>query len=92
MGELKVGDRIRIIGVPHGPNEDTPIETIQVFQRLIYRNRSVRIAYIQDDLPWFECRFRTPGGDWVYHSIGLLPEEGHLWKRVQPRMKSASCT
>jgi hypothetical protein len=89
--DLKVGDRIRIVGMPGEgvPNYYLHRDTKQVFKKLIARRRSVRIAEIDEyGSPWYTCRFRTRSGRWELHYLAVL-ELDNNWVRVKPRHKKS---
>jgi hypothetical protein len=87
-GELKVGDRIRIIAIPGEgvPGYYMHRDTRRVFKKLIARGRSVRIARIEWDMPWYICRFRMKNGKWEGHFLAVCVGDNN-WLRVKPRRK-----
>lgn len=83
---LKVGDRIRIVRKPldwafcHR-------ETKVLYNKLIKRARSLRIARIETDPagvkgPWIECKIKERNG-WHWHSL-LILDDGS-WVKVKKR-------
>jgi hypothetical protein len=93
MGKLKIGDRVRIVGIPGEGIEGYYIhrDTKWVFKKLIERRRSLRISRIVDGFPWFSCKFFRRGR-WEYHSIGLFPGEEYCWVKVKKRKKCKAAT
>ncbi|MBP3956050.1 hypothetical protein J8F10_12230 [Gemmata sp. G18] len=72
--ELKVGDRIRITGVPGDgiPGYQIHAETVRVYKKLVARGRAVRIYEIDEyGAPWFACRFRTKNKKWEHHFLAV---------------------
>jgi hypothetical protein len=87
MKRLKVGDRIRIIGVPGEgiPNYVIHRETVRVYKKLIARKRSVRIREIDEyGVPWFTCKFKKRNGAWEWHSMAVMDSDKN-WIPVRPR-------
>jgi hypothetical protein len=87
--QLRVGDRIRIIGIPGEgvPNYYLHRDTKRVFKMLIARGRSVRISEIDEyGLPWYTCRFRTRSGRWEWHYLAVCDLDNN-WVKVKPRHK-----
>ncbi|MCE9568273.1 MAG: hypothetical protein K8U57_40250 [Planctomycetes bacterium] len=85
--DLKVGDRIRIIGIPGDGISGYQIfpETARVYKKLVARGRSVRIYQIDEDgSPWFACRFRTKAGKWEYHFLAVSDTDSN-WIAVKGR-------
>lgn len=81
--DLKVGDRLRITGVP--TNYKVPPLTEKVFKQLAARKRSVRINKVDENgIAWYSCKFKRPDGTWVYHDIDVLPGEDN-WVLVKKR-------
>jgi hypothetical protein len=86
---LKVGDRIRIIGVPGegDPSYKLLTETKRVFKKLVARARSVRIFQIDEyGSPWYACRFKMKNGQWEHHWLAVYDREDN-WVLVKPRIK-----
>jgi hypothetical protein len=76
--ELRIGDRIRIVGVPGKgvPNYYIHRETVSVYKKLMARRRSVRIYEIDKyGTPWFRCRFKTRTGQWGWHFLGVFDND-----------------
>ena len=91
--KLKVGDRIRIIGIPGEGMEDYVIqpETIRAYKFLIKRGRSVRISEIDEyGLPWFHFIIKKKG-KLEHHSMNIM--EGDMnWVMVKSRDKNGPYT
>src|SRR5665213_2831494 len=72
---LRVNDLIRVIGIPKDwdkPNHPIDPSTRDLFERLITRRRPLRICEIDErGIPWIQCRFRLPNGDWDDHSLAV---------------------
>ena len=89
--DLKVGDRIRIIGIPGQgvPGYFLHRDTRRVFNKLIARGRPVRIAWIDEyGAPWYACRFRLKNGRWERHYLGVYDLD-YNWIKVKPRRDPA---
>ncbi len=87
MNDLKVGDRIRIIGVPTPKGEHYYLhkDTVAVWRQLAKRGRSVRIHKIDEyGSPWYECRFRRKNGRFDYHQLSVHEDEDN-WVKVKKR-------
>jgi hypothetical protein len=85
--DLKIGDRIRIIGVPGNgiPGYVIMPETVRVYKKLVARNLPVRICEIDEfGAPWYVCRFKKPNGTWEEHFLAVFDTDGN-WKPVQQR-------
>jgi hypothetical protein len=89
--ELRIGDRIRLVAMP---NEFAQAgyflhpSTRRVYERLIARNRPVRVYRIDDwGLPWIECKFRERDGRWACHSLAFNHDG---WVRVLRRPSGGS--
>lgn len=85
--KLKVGDRVRINAVPGSgiPGYTIHKDTIKVYEKLIARNRSVRICEIDEDgLPWYCCRFKRKNGQWEWHSLVIMDDDTN-WVKVRKR-------
>jgi hypothetical protein len=83
--ELRVGDRIRIVGIPGEgmPGYFLHRDTRRVYKLLIARRRSVRIYEIDGyGYPWYQCRFRTRNGQWEYHSL-MVAQYDNNWIKVK---------
>lgn len=79
--KLQIGDRIRITAIPDWAYIHP--DTIKVFEKLVARNRSVRISAIDDyGNPRYECRFRNGNGVWEYHYLAILEGENN-WIKVK---------
>jgi hypothetical protein len=88
ISELKVGDRIRIIGIPGDGIPDYVIlpETKRVYKRLIARGRSVRIARFDEyGQPWYDVRFLVRGR-WEVHTLAVFRSDKN-WVLVKPQRK-----
>jgi hypothetical protein len=87
--DLRVGDRIRIIGIPGAgdPNYYLHPDTKRAYTKLIARGRSVRIFKIDEyGAPWFAFRFKRKNGKWEYHWLNIYDWED-IWVPVKPRGK-----
>ncbi len=85
MTGLKVGDRVKITGVPPvKPGHTIPKETIRVWRKLAERGRAVTISSIDEyGSPWYNCRFKRKDGTWEYHSLSVNVEDDN-WKLMSP--------
>jgi hypothetical protein len=86
-GDLKVGDRIRIIGIPGEgvPGYFIHADTKYVFRKLVARGTPVRIYEIDAyGTPWYQCRFRIKNGKMETHWLAVCPGETN-WKMVKRR-------
>jgi hypothetical protein len=86
---LRVGDRIRILGMPGEGVSGYYLhrDTERVFKKLIARRRSVRIARIdKSGTPWYSFRFRMKSARWEWHSLAVC-ELDNNWALVEPRRK-----
>jgi hypothetical protein len=87
--DLKVGDRIRITGIP---GEGVPgyvllPETKRVYKKLIARGRPVRIYEIDEyGAPWYSCRFRRKNGQWEFHILAVFDGDRN-WVKVNSRLR-----
>jgi hypothetical protein len=84
--KLKVGDRIRITGIPGEGVAGYHIlpETVRVYKKLIARKRAVRICTIDEyGSPWFACRFRK-AGKWEQHFLAVYDTDNN-WIAVKSR-------
>jgi hypothetical protein len=87
--KLKIGDRIRIIGIPKGQMFK---ETREVFRKLAARKQPLRICEIDEyGQPWYRCRLRilrSPGQanrcKWEEHSLAIMEGDDN-WIKVKPR-------
>ncbi|AMV25310.1 hypothetical protein VT84_12995 [Gemmata sp. SH-PL17] len=89
--ELKVGDRIRITGVPSVgiPGYQIHAETVRVYKKLVARGRAVRIYEIDEyGAPWFACRFRTRGKKWEQHFLAVDDADKN-WVPVTRRSRAS---
>lgn len=87
VSELRIADRIRIVGVPGDgvPGYLISPETIRVYRKLLARNRSVRIRETDEfGSPWYLCRFKKPSGAWEEHSLAVFDTDNN-WKPVRHR-------
>ena len=86
---LRVGERIRIVRVPiefGQPGYFVDPDTRRLFELLVQRGRSHRIAWIDDSgLPYIDLRFRRFRGRRMYEGLGLVED---CWVRVRPRRAS----
>jgi hypothetical protein len=83
--ELKVGDRIRITGVPGEGVAGYHIhkDTARVYRKLVARGRAVRIYEIDEyGSPWFACRFRKTGGKRERHLLAVYDTDAN-WVAVK---------
>jgi hypothetical protein len=88
-GDLMIGDRIRIIGIPGKgvPGYWLHPDTRRVFKKLIARGRSVRIAEIDEyGTPWYTVKFRLKNGRWGWNFLAVCDHD-HNWVMVKPRRK-----
>ena len=87
--ELKIGDRIRILSVPHGTDAEyywISKDTVRVFKKIIARKRSVRISEIDEDgTPWYTCKFKRKNGTWEWHYMAVLEGDGDNWVKVKKK-------
>jgi hypothetical protein len=93
-GDLKVGDRIRIIGMPGVGVPDYYLhrDTRRTFRMLVARRRPVRIAWIDEfGSPWYTCRFRTKGGACERHDLAVCDLDNN-WVLVKPHRKKQERT
>lgn len=75
---LKIGDKIKIHSVPDGFIHS---DTVDVYKKLIERNRSVKINKIDEKgVCWYSCRFKV-NGRWEYHDLTVLDSETN-WIKV----------
>ena len=83
---LRIGDRIRLVHMPTDfsrPGYSVHRDTRRVYQRIIDRQRSVRICQLDEfGMPWIHCRFRRKDGRIEYHWL-LINHDG--WVRVRKR-------
>ncbi len=89
--ELRIGDRIRITGVPGTgiPGYQIHAETVRVYKRLIARGRAVRIYEIDEyGAPRFACRFRTRGKKWEHHFLAVDDADNN-WVAVIRRSRAS---
>lgn len=87
--DLRIGDRIRIVGIPGEgiPNYTIHPETVHVYKKLVKRKRSVRISHFDEfGSPWYHCRFRKRNGLWEYHSL-IVRSSDTNWVLVKPRKR-----
>jgi len=87
--DLRVGDRIRIIGLPGAsvPGYYLHPGTRRVFKKLIARKSSVRVARIDEyGSPWYTCRFRMNDGGWESHDLAVCEGDDN-WVKVPSRRK-----
>jgi hypothetical protein len=85
--KLRVGDRIRIVGIPGEGDPDYCIlpETVRVYKKLIERRRPVRIYRLDEyGQPWFTCKFKRRNGTWEWHSLAVFREDDN-WIRIEKR-------
>ena len=90
--DLKIGDRIRITGIPGEgiPGYVIHRDTVRVYKQLMARGRSVRIREIDEyGSPWYFCRFRTRNGEWEYHSLAVYESDTN-WVQVRGRTATPS--
>lgn len=87
--DLKVGDRIRIIGIPGEgiPGYWLHPDTERVFKKLTARGTPVRIGRIDEyGSPWYACRFRMKNGRWESHYLGVFDNDNN-WVLVKRRQR-----
>ena len=88
--ELRVGDRIRIVGIPGkgDPNYFILPETKRVYKMLMARKRSVRIFEIDEyGSPWYMCKFKKADGTWDWHYLGVFDGDDNWIPVIQRRTK-----
>ena len=87
--ELRVGDRVRFVGLPDEwsePGYQVHDESVALIRTLIERGRSSRVCKITEDgYPWIEVRVRCQDGALEHHSWGIYDSTG--WVRVVPRAR-----
>ena len=86
--ELKVGDWIRITGVPGAGvlNYYIQKDTVRVYKKLVARNRPVRIRVIDEyGAPWYRCLFTKPNGKWEGHDLAVFDSDNN-WMPVKRRI------
>jgi len=85
--DLKVGDKIRIIGYPgeFDPDYFLHEETRAVYKKLMKRKGPVRIAYIEDGIPWYKFRQKIDG-QWAEECLAVLDGDNN-WELVQSSEK-----
>ena len=84
---LKIGDKIRITGLPSVIQGILPNETKRVWEKLAKRGRYVVISSIDDfGQPWYNCRFKKRDGTWEHHFLSVGEGEDN-WTLVQSRKK-----
>ncbi len=85
--ELRVGDRIRIVGMPwdaDAPGYFFASETRRLFKKLIARGRPLRVFEIDEyGLQWVACRFHRRDGSWEHHRLAVNDDS---WVRVKSRV------
>jgi hypothetical protein len=84
---LRIGDRIRITGIPGKAVPDYYInpDTKRVYKKLIARKRSVRISEIDRyGGPWLCCCLRMKDGTWEWHFLAEYDSDGN-WVPVKSR-------
>jgi hypothetical protein len=89
MAKLRVGDNVRIIGIPGIGIAGYVLhpDTKRAYQMLIARGRSVRICRIDEDgLPWFSFRIKQKNGIVVHHSMSIMRDDDN-WVAVKHRKK-----
>jgi hypothetical protein len=94
VSELKVGDRIRITGVPGEGVKGYCIhpDTVLVYKKLVARGRAVRIYEIDEyGSPWFACRFRKKSGKWEHHTLAVIDTDTN-WIAVKRQRTSRNTT
>lgn len=83
---LRVGERIRFVRVPaefDRPGYVVARDTRRLFEHLVRRGRSHRIAWIDAwGLPYIDLRFRRVRGRRINESLGIHEA---CWVRVRPR-------
>ncbi len=87
--KLRVGDRIRIIGLPGVgiSNYYLHPDTKRAYKTLISRGRSLRICEIdQHGLRWFNFRIKRSNGIWEHHSMCITQDDDN-WVIVKHRRK-----
>src|SRR6516164_5054356 len=87
--DLRVDDRIRIIGIPGAGDLNYYLhrDTKRAYKELIARGRSLGIVKIDEyGDPWFAFRFRMKNGKWEYHWLSILASDDN-WAPVIPRGK-----
>jgi hypothetical protein len=87
--ELKVGDRIRIVGLPRNYPVDLNPDTKRVLRKLISRRRPVTIDEIDEHAPWYSCRFRMKNGKLEDHSLAVCDGDDN-WVLVKRRRQNGN--
>jgi hypothetical protein len=90
--QLRIGDWIMITGVPGTgvPNYYIHRDTKRVFEKLVARNRPVRIREIDEfGAPWYMCRFKKPDGTYEAHFLAISDSEDN-WVPVNRRSRKVS--
>jgi len=87
LSDLKVGDRIRIVGFPR---IDRPgyisRDMKRVLKKLIARRRPVVISEVDEHAPWYSVRFRTKNGTLEWHFLAVCEGDDN-WVLVKQRGK-----
>lgn len=77
VADIKIGDRIKIVSQPIRYGEKDyyiHADTVRVFNKLIKRNRPVRISTIDEFGTWYKCRFKERG-KWHWHSLAVTDSD-----------------
>ena len=77
--QLKVGDKLRIIGVPKRANF-TP-ESKMVWEAIVNPNTIRKIKFIQGGYPGFNCRVRH-GEQVKEYALFIMENEGSVWTAI----------
>jgi len=83
--QLKVGDRVRTLGVPGEgrPGYYIHRDTRRVYRKLLERKRPVRICRVDEFGPWYHCRFRGRDGRVESHWL-LVTDDDRNWVKLPP--------
>ncbi len=84
---LKVNDKVRIIGVPgeNIPNYVIHSSTKRAYKKLIARKRPLRINRVDEfGQPWYNFKFQLKNGAWEHHTMCIM-ENDNNWIKVKKR-------
>ena len=81
--QLKVGDRVRILGVPGEGRTGYYIhrDTVRVYRKILERKRPVRICCVDEFGPWYHCRLRGRDGRLELHWL-LVTDDDRNWIKM----------
>jgi hypothetical protein len=92
IGKLRVGDRVRIVGIPGEGVAGYYLhrDTRRAYKILIARRRPVRIYTVDHEgLPWFRFRVKLRNGTWEHHFMCIAPADDN-WVKVRQRPADAA--